>query len=161
MIKPESREISGYVCFKAGKSFSQEEGGYSRKVSVEAWFTPEIPFGFGPKGYAGFPGLILEFTENNITFYLKELKFADDEMYRIIDSIGQRNDPVEIRNFADLLNIEENRTNIWAAAQILEKLNVDNKTERQALEIIKKAACGVDTNALGFQLWLENYEKKE
>ena len=86
---------------------------------------------------------------------------AVKEMYRIVNSIAERNDQVEILNFADLLNIEENRTNIWAAVQILEKLDVDNKTEHQALEIIKKAACGVDPDALGFQLWLENYVKKE
>lgn len=79
IIENSSRTISGFVCFKAVKTFSQEEGGYSREKQIEAWFTPEIPLKFGPKGYAGLPGLIIELTENNMTFFLKELKYTDDK----------------------------------------------------------------------------------
>ncbi|QED38962.1 GLPGLI family protein [Antarcticibacterium arcticum] len=79
VIENSSRTISGFVCFKAVKTFSQEEGGYTREHKVEAWFAPEIPLKFGPKGYAGLPGLIIELTENNVTFFLKELKYADDK----------------------------------------------------------------------------------
>lgn len=83
IINNESKLISGYVCFKAVKTFYEEEGGYSRKINVEAWFTPEIPFKFGPKGYSGLPGLIIELTENNLTFFLKELKYVDDKEFSL------------------------------------------------------------------------------
>lgn len=79
IIESSSRTISGFVCFKAVKTFSEEEGGYSREHKVEAWFSPEIPLKFGPKGYADLPGLIIELTENNVTFFLKELKYADEK----------------------------------------------------------------------------------
>src|SRR5690606_357785 len=42
-IENSSRTISGFVCFKAVKTFSQKEGGFSREKKIEAWFTPEIP----------------------------------------------------------------------------------------------------------------------
>jgi len=78
-IENSSRTISGFVCFKAVKTFSQKEGGFSREKKIEAWFTPEIPLKFGPKGYGDLPGLIIELTENNVTFFLKELKYEDDK----------------------------------------------------------------------------------
>lgn len=79
VIKSSSKTISGFVCFKAVKSYTQKEGGYTREINVEAWFTPEIPFKFGPKGYAGLPGLIIELTENNTTYFMKELKYVSDK----------------------------------------------------------------------------------
>ena len=33
---------------------------------VIAWYTPEIPYNFGPKDYNGLPGLILELQEDNL-----------------------------------------------------------------------------------------------
>ncbi len=83
IINNDSKTISDYVCFKAVKTFYEVEGGYSREINVEAWFTPEIPFKFGPKGYCGLPGLIIELTENNLTFFLKELKYVDDKEFSL------------------------------------------------------------------------------
>ena len=66
-ITNETKFISGYKCFKAtlqeSKSviIGQEEFFYKRFV----WFTPEIPASFGPQGFDGLPGLVLETAEND------------------------------------------------------------------------------------------------
>ena len=35
---------------------------------VIAWYCPEIPYKFGPAGYGGLPGMILELQEKNNVF---------------------------------------------------------------------------------------------
>ncbi|WP_296315952.1 GLPGLI family protein [Winogradskyella sp. UBA3174] len=49
-LTQESKQINGYEVFKATRS----EG------KVIAWYTPQIPLNFGPKGEYGVPWLILE-----------------------------------------------------------------------------------------------------
>lgn len=60
-ITGDSKEISGYKCFKATRDdLSLDLDRNNRKYSVVAWFCPELPFPFGPIKYGGLPGLILE-----------------------------------------------------------------------------------------------------
>jgi GLPGLI family protein len=37
------------------------------KVTITAWYTPEIPVSQGPEGYWGLPGLILEVNDGKTT----------------------------------------------------------------------------------------------
>jgi hypothetical protein len=83
---------------------------------------------------------------------------AVNEMYKIIELISEKNNQSEIKKFSELLNITENRTNIWAATHMLEKIKVDKKMEKLALKIIKKVAKGNGTDSLGYQSWLSNYK---
>jgi GLPGLI family protein len=70
-----TKKIDKYVCYKALTFNTIENSKGKHKVKVEAWFTPEIPFNFGPKNYNGLPGLIIELKENeNLTFQLKNIK---------------------------------------------------------------------------------------
>ena len=85
---------------------------------------------------------------------------AVNEMYKILESISEFENQADIQKFAELLNIEENRTNLWVATQMLEKLSVDKKTEQKALKLIKKVANGNGTEAMGFQSWLSEYRIK-
>ena len=49
-LTQETKKIGSYMCYKA----------YLDKDSNYAWYTPEIPFNYGPKKYFGLPGLVLE-----------------------------------------------------------------------------------------------------
>jgi len=51
-LKAESKKILGYDCKKAVME--------KEKVTVEAWFTMQIPVASGPDGYGQLPGMILE-----------------------------------------------------------------------------------------------------
>ncbi len=52
MITKENKTITGFACYKAELP--------ENKQIKEVWFTPQIPASFGPLGFGGLPGLILE-----------------------------------------------------------------------------------------------------
>lgn len=55
----ERKTIEDYVCYKATKQvYIDTSDSYK---TITAWYTPEIPVPYGPSGYGGLPGLILEF----------------------------------------------------------------------------------------------------
>jgi GLPGLI family protein len=61
-----TKTIDGYKCYYAKyKGLSSKHN--STSEPIYAWFTPEIPVPYGPAGYGGLPGLILELIENNIS----------------------------------------------------------------------------------------------
>lgn len=67
----DSKKIGNYTCFKA----TTIKKSTKKNIIVEAWYTPQIPNSFGPKGYNGLLGLILELKEGNIIYYVSKLKF--------------------------------------------------------------------------------------
>ncbi|MBI9041875.1 MAG: GLPGLI family protein [Lutibacter sp.] len=69
-LSNESKQIGVYTCFKA----TAIKVNPKKRIVVEAWYTPQISNGFGPKYYAGLPGLILELTEGGITYYATSIK---------------------------------------------------------------------------------------
>lgn len=48
-------------------------------LKIEAWYTPEIPFGFGPLGHYGLPGLIVELDTPTEVFTLKNFEYLITE----------------------------------------------------------------------------------
>lgn len=66
----ETKQIGKYTCFKATTTVLVETvsaGTVEREVI--AWFNPEIPIGFGPAGFGGLPGLIMEIEKDNAVLY--------------------------------------------------------------------------------------------
>lgn len=61
-ITEEERYIGQYACKKATAVVDYYEKARERQIyyEIEAWFTPEIPLPYGPKGMDGLPGLVLE-----------------------------------------------------------------------------------------------------
>lgn len=86
-ISTETKSINGYNCYKAlGR---KEEYDYARKrkneINLVVWFTPEIPFPFGPRGIDGLPGLVLEASKNDkMYFYLTKIDFNNKETFEIL-----------------------------------------------------------------------------
>lgn len=52
------KEVNGYVCMQA------ETRDTLKNQIIHAWFTDQIPYAFGPEGYGGLPGMILEIEIN-------------------------------------------------------------------------------------------------
>ncbi|AOW22062.1 GLPGLI family protein [Urechidicola croceus] len=60
-----TKKIGAYTCYKAITIKEVKGRNGMIEYPVTAWFCPELPFSFGPLGYAGLPGLILELEINN------------------------------------------------------------------------------------------------
>lgn len=76
-VTGEKKIIEGYECLKATKNILLNN---RLPIQVTAWFTPEIPFPFGPKGYGGLPGLIVALDERGFYFYAKRIDFLDKRL---------------------------------------------------------------------------------
>lgn len=78
-ITEESKQILSYTCYKA---FLKKNNIKNKKVTVTAWFTKEISPPFGPKGYYGLPGTILELQENNILYYASKINLNNKSIIK-------------------------------------------------------------------------------
>jgi hypothetical protein len=85
---------------------------------------------------------------------------AVNKMYEIVTVIGRDFGGEGVERFSALLDITEHQVNVWAAAQLFDKLKADKTIRLKALNIIKAVAKGNDVNALGFQYWLKEREKE-
>lgn len=69
----ESKEIEGYTCYKAIKIDFIERNQTSHERL--AWYSPEIPMPYGPAGYGGLPGLILEIeVRKGFVYYISKIE---------------------------------------------------------------------------------------
>lgn len=74
----ESKKIGDYKCLKATKIRELLDG---RKILITCWYASKIPLSFGPKEYHGLPGLILELSDDKVTYYVKEIKFNSKKTF--------------------------------------------------------------------------------
>ncbi len=75
-IKDEYKTIQGYRCQKATAEYPIDLG---RTIDLIAWFTPELPFHFGPNGIAGLPGAILGLSYNDYYIYATHIQLSKSE----------------------------------------------------------------------------------
>lgn len=73
-LTSETKSIANYKCLKAEMILKKSKI-YVNDIKVIAWFAPEIPIAFGPNGYGGLPGLILELNFGDLNYYATEVKF--------------------------------------------------------------------------------------
>ena len=73
-IMSEHKYIGKYKCYKAVSSCNT----CNKNQIITAWFTPDIPLPFGPAGYGGTPGLILEVQRYRYTLRLKKIRLSNE-----------------------------------------------------------------------------------
>lgn len=83
----EEKVVRGRVLYKAVTEVVQENFAGKFTTNVEAWYAPDIPVPFGPVGFDGLPGLIMElrFGDKALTGY--SAVSVDVKMVRGIVSI--------------------------------------------------------------------------
>jgi hypothetical protein len=81
-------------------------------------------------------------------------------MYKLIDVLKRDFTGEEVVEFAKLLDMKEHNTNVWVAAQMLERLDLSNDLQIKALTVIKEVAAGDSPEALGFKIWLKNWKTR-
>ncbi len=77
-ITNETKVVSGFKCFKALTTVLDSYNPLKDRqlqLTHYAWFTPDLPYSFGPKGFDGLPGLVLEASENGRIFYVTSIEF--------------------------------------------------------------------------------------
>lgn len=95
-ITAETKKIENFTCYKATQEITIINGAKnidgSAKISkktIIAWFSPEIPYSFGPSGYGGLPGLILELQDENKLFGLQKLESVSANTQILLPTKGK------------------------------------------------------------------------
>lgn len=85
----ETKIIDGFVCYKAVAYQEIIRDSKIMKFPITAWYCPQIPFTFGPKGFNGLPGLILELHDlGNNSYFAEKIKlFTKEEDSITIDKL--------------------------------------------------------------------------
>jgi GLPGLI family protein len=83
-ITKDKEKIGSHICYKATAFIEKNDISINGK-KIEAWFTPDIPVSFGPKGYAGLPGLILKLKENKFKYTINRLEFFEKNDSKTIE----------------------------------------------------------------------------
>lgn len=88
LLTNKTKEIEGFLCYKA-TTFKIIVNPYGTfKFPVIAWYCPKIPLSYGPNGYGKLPGLILELQVRNVLFGIKKLNLnltKDPELAKMKD----------------------------------------------------------------------------
>lgn len=72
-LTEETKEIGGYVCYKA--ILKEIDNSKDTYFPVTAWFCPELPINSGFSKYNGLPGMILELHEQYISYLAQHIEF--------------------------------------------------------------------------------------
>ena len=73
-LENKTKKIGNYTCFKATTIDSVKTRNGIKKYNVTAWYSPQINVSFGPIGFSGTPGLILELERNNKKYFATKIK---------------------------------------------------------------------------------------
>lgn len=96
----ETKMINDIQCFKATQTITYNNGVKDFTKVITAWYAPSIPYSFGPNGYGGLAGLILELSDRFVTFGLKSIKFLDYDPEIIFPEKGKK---VTYEEYNDIL----------------------------------------------------------
>jgi len=79
----ETKKIGRFNCSKATKIRTTRNSAGTFKKPVVAWYTTDLLFPYGPIGYVGLPGLIVELTYEHCTYFLKSIDLKPKDTYKI------------------------------------------------------------------------------
>jgi GLPGLI family protein len=79
VLSKDTLKIDSYICYKATTTriITNSKGTYN--LEVTAWYAPEISLPYGPDGYGGLPGLILQLNNNGTITSLKKIEFLSED----------------------------------------------------------------------------------
>ncbi|WP_432672633.1 GLPGLI family protein [Flavobacterium sp. SM2513] len=78
-LENETKYIDGFLCLKATSEQVVVRPEKTFKHPIIAWYCPSIPFSFGPNGFNGLPGLILELQVRNITWGATKIELSKED----------------------------------------------------------------------------------
>src|SRR5690606_25760677 len=75
-ITEEKKVIQGFQCYRATTVAEIKNSQGVREILVEAWFSPDLPFPYGPAGYGRLPGLILRLQNGKYSYNIEKIQFS-------------------------------------------------------------------------------------
>lgn len=78
ILTKDTLQIDNYLCYKAKTTVIIKNADGKNELEALAWYSPEITIPYGPDGYSGLPGLILQLDFNGIITSLKKIEFFED-----------------------------------------------------------------------------------
>jgi len=94
------KKIGSFNCYKAIRTYLRATVSGERRMTVIAWFTPKIPYPFGPAGYLGLPGLVMEVDVDNIIIYASKISLNQKEKKDI--TIPKKGKIISLKEYNDL-----------------------------------------------------------
>ncbi len=76
VLTNQKKQINNTLCYKATKTKIVDTRRGKVKRNIIAWYDPSVNLPFGPDGYFGLPGLIVQVVEHNVTTYLQSITFG-------------------------------------------------------------------------------------
>lgn len=99
-ITEAKKKITGYSCQKA-ITRNPSQNYQVKKSEITAWFCPEISGPYGPIGYNGLPGVILELTWNDFTFKAEKADLNNNKKFKL--NRPRTGKPVTVSKFREIL----------------------------------------------------------
>jgi GLPGLI family protein len=83
-LTQEKKMIGNFLCYKATKKDTFiNSSGEKNPYEVIAWYTPKLPYPYGPTKYNGLPGLILELNNRQANIYVSKIELNPKEKNKI------------------------------------------------------------------------------
>lgn len=82
-LTKDTLRINNYLCYKATTTRTIQNSEGEHELQITAWYTSEIPLPYGPDGYGGLPGLILQLENNGTLTFLKSIKHTTNKTLNI------------------------------------------------------------------------------
>jgi GLPGLI family protein len=110
-LHDETKKIGEYICFKATTFHTvTTPQGKVFKYDFTAWYSPQLPYKFGPAGYGNLPGLIIELQTKGFTYGVKKIDFYEDSENKSSEKLKLKNlKLITEEAFEALAAIEEKR----------------------------------------------------
>jgi len=78
----DTKKIIGYDCYKAIGIFKEYSEIRKKDIIIEVsvWYAPSLAIPFGPAGYDGLPGIVLESSMSSFYLIATDIKFHDNPL---------------------------------------------------------------------------------
>lgn len=82
-LENDTKKIGKYLVYKATTTEEVITENKPKKYIITAWYCPEINIPFGPIGYSGLPGLILELEKNKERYFVSKMELNPKSSIKI------------------------------------------------------------------------------
>lgn len=79
-LTKDTKQIGEYQCYKAVTNYVLKNSLGSFNKEVVAYYSPDINYRFGPNGYSGLPGLIMELQEDKFVYTIEKINFSNENL---------------------------------------------------------------------------------